>query len=188
MPIARRHMLVFGCGSLLGCATTPTDFRDGGAVPPDRALVLLHLRYTFGRLEVDDPEIGLTRLTSGRPPEDFVLSRVPNKEIAILEVFPGNYFLRGLRVVSGYYRHSFEPRLTLFAARPGQINYPGDWVVDVRVLSSSVSGTVARGSASAEYEIRMATVENNGVPALLAAKYPILNSQLPLRITRLADN
>ena|SRR6185503_2442533 len=72
MPIARRHMLVFGCGSLLGCATTPTDFRDGGAVPPDRALVLLHLRYTFGRLEVDDPEIGLTRLASGRPPEDFV--------------------------------------------------------------------------------------------------------------------
>jgi hypothetical protein len=188
MPFSRRRAVVFACGSLLGCATSPTDFHDGGAVPPDRALVLVHLRYTFGRLEIDDSEIGLTRLASGRPPENLVLSRVPNKEIAVLEVPPGNYFLRGLRVVRGYYRHSFEPRLTLFAARPGQINYPGDWVVEVSVLSSSVSGTVARGSSSAEYEIRMATAENNRVPAMLAAKYPILNSQLPLRITRLVDN
>jgi hypothetical protein len=188
MPISRRHVLVSAGGSLLGCATTPADFRDGGPVPPDRALVLLHLRYTFGRLVIDDPEIGLTRLVAGKSPEDLVLSRVPNKQVVILEVPPGHYFLRRLRVVRGYFRHSFEPRLTLFAARAGPINYPGDWMVDVRVLSRSASGTVARGSSSAEYEIRLATVENNEVPSLLAAKYPILNAQRPLKITKLVEN
>lgn len=188
MLIARRHALLYGCGSLLGCATSPVDFRDGSTASPERALVLLHLRYTFGRLEIDDLEVGLTRLVPGKLPEDLLFSRVPNKQIVILEMPPGSYFLRGLQVARGYYRHSFEPRLTLFAARAGQINYPGDWVVEVGVLSSSVSGTLRRGSASAEYEIKMATVENELVPSLLAAKYPTLNSQLPLKVTRLAEN
>jgi len=36
--------------------------------------------------------------------------------------------------------------------------------------------------------IGMATIENSTVPSLLASKYPVLNSKLPLRVTRMAEN
>jgi hypothetical protein len=187
MPISRRHAIVFASTGLLGCAT-PEDYEDSRPVPLDRAPVLVHPRYTFGRRDVDEVEIGLTRLETGKPPENFAFSRVPNKQVSVLQVPPGVYFLRGLRIMNGYYRHTFEPRLTLFIARAAQVNYPGDWVVEVAVLSSSVSGSVARGYASTEYEIRMATIENSTVPSLLASKYLVLNSKLPLRVTRMAEN
>jgi hypothetical protein len=189
MPVSRRHIVVVSSTGLFGCVTAPVDYEDGSPVAPDRAVVLVHPRYSIGRRPIDLLEVGLTRLESGKPPENLLFSRVPNNEVSVLAVPPGYYFLRGLRVVGGgYYRHTFEPRLTLFAARASQINYPGDWVVEVTVLASSVSGTVARGYVSAEYEIRATTVENSVVPALFASKYPLLNSRLPLKLTRATDN
>lgn len=184
--LSRRHVILLGSTGILGCAA-PTDYQEGHTIPPDRAAVLLHPRYEFGRLGVDEVEIGLTRLDPGKPPENLDLDRIPNKQVSVLEVPPGYYFLRELRAARGYYRHTFEPRMTLFAARVGQINYPGDWVVRVTVVDSSVSGTVARGSFSADYRIGIAAVENADVPSMLASKYPALNSQLPLKITRVID-
>jgi hypothetical protein len=188
MTVSRRHAIVLGTTGVLGCAASPADYEDGSPVSSDRALVLVHPRYTIGRRAIDLLEVGLTRLEAGKPPENLRFTRLGNKELSVLEVPPGVYFLRGLHVVAGgVYRHTFEPRLTLFNARTSQINYPGDWVVDVAVLSSSVSGTLAMGYSSAEYKIRMATIESSAVPALFASKYPVLNGKLALKLTRVVE-
>jgi hypothetical protein len=188
MAVSRRHAIVLGTTGVLGCAASPADYEDGSPTSSDRALVLVHPRYTIGRRAIDLLEIALTRLEPGKPPENLRFTRVSNKELSVLEVPPGLYFLRGLQVVAGgVYRHTFEPRLTLFNARASQINYPGDWVVNVTVLSSSVGGTLARGYSSAEYEIRMATIESSAVPSLFASKYPVLNGKLALKLTRVVD-
>ena len=186
MPIVRRQIVALGSVGLAACAA-PGAFRDGSTVPSDRALVLVHPRYSFGRLDLNEIEIGLTRLEAGKPAENLVLSLVPNKQVSVLAVEPGFYFLRRLQALGGYYRHTFEPRITLFVARPGQVNYPGDWIIEVSVVSSSVSGTVARGAFSAEYQIEVATVENGAVASMLASKYPELNAKLPLKVTRATD-
>lgn len=176
MSLSRRQFCSLGCLGLFGCGTTTPLFQDGSSVPPDRALVLVHLHYAeFLQQKFLELEVGLTRLEAGKPPEDIALASVPNHRIALIEVPAGQYFLRLLRSGNGFYRHTFEPRLTLFAARPGQVNYPGDW---------SVAVSIVRGPNGLDYQIRMQTLENETVPALLAREYPKLNTELPLRITR----
>src|SRR5688500_1823867 len=142
MTVSRRHAIVLSTTGVLGCAASPADYEDGSPVSSDRALVLVHPRYTIGRRAIDLLEVGLTRLAAGKPPEHLRFIGFSNEELPVLDAPPGVYYLRGLRVVAGgVYRHTFEPRLTLLNARTSQINYPGDWLVEVAVLSSSVSGT-----------------------------------------------
>lgn len=183
MTLSRRHFCAMGSLGLFGCGTPPARFQDSASVPPDRALALVQVQYDFWQ-QITEVEIGLTRLEAGKPPEDLALVTVPNHRIAVLDLPPGVYFLSRLRSENGFYRHTFEPRLTLFAARPGQINYPGDWSVNVRVVSSELHGTVGGGSSTVQYRIRMQAVENETVPALFAREFPKLNAELPLRITR----
>jgi hypothetical protein len=183
MSCSRRHILLYPLAGLVGCAA-PEDFRDGDNIRADRALVLVHPRYEWTRLSRGTIEIGLTRLEAGKSPENLILSPVPNGEISVIEVPPGFYFLRRLNAGNGYYRHTFEPKQTLFNARPGQINYPGDWHIKVVVLSSKVGGSLGRGYASAELRITTSVEENQQVAYMLRAKYPALNSALPLRLTK----
>jgi hypothetical protein len=184
--ISRRQFVALGGAALTACAA-PGDFKDGSAIAPDRALVLVHPRYALGRFKIQEVHLGLTRIDPGKSPSDLVLSLVPNNQVSVLEVPPGVYFLRRVHALNNYYRHTFDPRLTLFAARSGPINYPGDWVVGVGVVSNKMSGTLGNFHSSTEYQIEVGAEVNEDVPAMLASRYPALNAKLPLKVTRLME-
>jgi hypothetical protein len=166
---------------LASCAAAPVDFRDGDEVEPAEAYVALVVHV--GR--VDRVDIGLTRLELGKKPSDLVYTQVNTGEVTMLKVPPGVYFLRGVRVLGGYYRYALEPRLTMFRVEPGRINYPGDWTVRTKFSNQYTSGTVADGYHSADVEIEYIVAENPQMAQEVTKRFPLLAQRLPVRFSKM---
>lgn len=183
--LSRRTVLLAPLSSLVGCAT-PTMVKEGQPITSGQAHILIRPQYRFGSSKLTEVDIGLTRV-DGNSKEDLQLVAVPTDDVSVLEVKPGVYYLRRLESSRGYYKHTIDPRMTLFNARSGQLNYPGDWRIDVQVLAADVKGTLGRGSLSTEYGIKISVYENPEVATALQTKYPGLNAALPLRLTRIRN-
>ena len=182
----RRTVLLAPLAALFGCAS-PSILKDGQPTAAGQAHILVHPHYRYGSGSYKEVDIGLTRV-EGKSTTDLQLVAVPTDEVSILEVPPGFYYLRRVEIDRGYHRHTIDPRMTLFNAKTGQINYPGDWNINVQVLAADIKGTVARGSISTDYGIRISVVEDPKVAAKLQTKYPALNAAYPLRATRVVES
>jgi hypothetical protein len=143
------------CVALAACAGKPPelDFEQAPrahvvtadeAIDPAAAYVVIvpHVTSRIGPPEpmrlpfnvhvfvADKPEF-LAWLTSapplGQPPVDIGVA-VSTRHPTIVRVPPGRYFVSKVFVQKLYY--DVDQDYSLFDARPGQLNYPGDWTVE----------------------------------------------------------
>ncbi|MCK9688290.1 hypothetical protein [Scleromatobacter humisilvae] len=141
------------CVAVAGCATKPPvlDFEQAPrahvaaadeAIDPAAAYVVVvpHVASRSGPLDdtwymvhvsvSDKPEF-LAWLTSappfGQAPVNLAVA-VSTARPTVVRVPPGRWFVSKVFVQSHYY--DVDPDYSLFDARSGQLNYPGDWTVE----------------------------------------------------------
>jgi hypothetical protein len=164
--------------------------QDRDAIPTDRALVVLLPRCEIGRVRPAQVQIGLSQVMPNKTLKELEMIQVPNGQLSMIEVEPGFYFLRQVvmyaRVgLADRFEFTYDGRLTVFEARAGQINYPGDWVVDVALVSHDSMGSVSAGRVTEEFKMQLRVEEKQSVLTELRQKYPTLSATLPARLTKL---
>jgi hypothetical protein len=172
--------------SLIGCASIPATVQDADPVDSSSAYIVLSPRYSFGSqtfLEIDMQLVGSP--IQGSPNKVF-LPHTENNTRSVIKVPPGFYYLDRLSALGGYYRAQFDGRLTLFEAKAGRLNYPGEWNIGSVVHSSSVSGTVGDGLARISYTMQVSVEPDDSIRSFVAKHYPKLSTRLPLVYTKLS--
>ena len=185
--IAFRNLATLLCLVLVGCAV-PADFVDGDRIDANGAYVLIRMHYPLRQMSQEPLLVGLTRLDSAASRTDLVMLSVKPDQPAVFKVPPGYYYVRAVHALRGYYKHTLDPRLTLFQAKQGQVNYPGDLSIRVSTSNVSYSGTALSGSSAADYTIEITARNDPQVVEVAKLRFPALLSTLPLQFTKLTDS
>lgn len=186
-PMKFPSLLLVLLVGLVGCASIPATVQDADPLDPSSAYVVLSTRYSFGNQNFTEIDVGLVGSQSHGSPTKVFLPHTQNNTRLVIKVPPGFYYLDRLSAEDGYYRAQPDGRLTLFEAKAGRLNYPGEWTVGSVVHSSSVSGTVGAGAARISYTIQVSVKPDESIRAFVAKHYPILSNRLPLVYTKVSE-
>lgn len=117
--------LLAGCASL-GVAPQVVD---GDAVDPSMAYLLVEPNFYLDGVPAPAAAGQLTRVD--RDGSTHTLGfRVPNGQLTLLAIPPGNYFVS--EVHGQPLTYQFGPGPSHFVARAGRVNYPGHWTCTAR--------------------------------------------------------
>lgn len=142
------------CIFMAGCATdAPLNFAEapaghvvlpGEALDPSAAYVVIvpHLVNRTGRQGAISHEVRIaisqesrflawltTASAFGAQPASIAVA-LPVDRPTVVRVPPGRYFVSRVFVESESVYYNIDESYSLFDARPGKLNYPGDWTVE----------------------------------------------------------
>ena len=171
--------LAAGClaAALSGCGTL-TSLEDDDAVDRSQAYAYLCSNVSPNGLP-DGFKATLMRVDAngGRHPRDV---KIAYGQCALVALAPGNYYLDEVR--GRPLDFVFEPAQSLFVAKAGQVNYPGDWRVDVDLVRYNTVTSMRQTRFPAGLEEHAAS----GRQAGFERDYPLLSQRLKLVYTRVA--
>jgi len=164
--------------SLLLAACAASELVDSDQIDTDAAYVALTPRITIGDKKPGYADLSIICVDTNKGSRTFYLPNTRNDQTLIVKTPPGACYLAGVKIPPSL-STSFRPVTTAFEARPGAVNYAGDWQIEINPQVNVTIGVGYADRSVVQGQVR----QDQGTVADILKAFPRLTSKLPVVYT-----
>ena len=170
---------------LTACATA--DVADSDALDKRAAYVSVVPTASVGQLDMDRIDLTLCCTDLGGTHYEPYLPKLATRRATIVKVRPGTCYVaqvRGLLSTQG----RLDPKETLFATKPDQLNFPGVWAFRFRLTHGLSVATPSQMSTTLDFALSVTEHNVDVARGIISRQFPSITQRLPLEYTRVVES